>query len=157
MNKAIVCGNLGKDPEIRYTTDGQAVANLRVATTRKWKDKRDEVREETTWHQVVVWGRSAEPCGKYLNKGDRVLVEGRISVREYTDRDGNKRTATEIVAENVQFLNDRRPSGGSSDRGRDDRDRDDRRRARDDEPRRDRAPSGGRDSGRYDDDDDIPF
>lgn len=108
INKAIIIGNLGADPEVRHTQSGTAVANMRIATSRSYT-KNDQKVEETEWHRVVVWGSQAENCGKYLEKGRQVYVEGRLQTNEWTDNDGNTRYTTEIVARNVQFL-----SGGSS-------------------------------------------
>jgi single-strand DNA-binding protein len=115
VNKAIIVGNLGADPELRYTQSGQAVANLRIATNRKWKNKQGELEEDTQWHRVVVWGRQAENCEKYLSKGRQVYVEGRIETNEWEDRDGNRRWTTEIVARDVQFLSGGGPGGPSYD------------------------------------------
>lgn len=108
LNKAMIIGNLGADPEIRYTQSGTPVANLRIATNETWMDKNNQRQERTEWHRVVVFGRTAENAGKYLSKGRQVFVEGRIQTKEWDDRDGNKRYTTEIVAQNVTFL-----SGGS--------------------------------------------
>jgi single-strand DNA-binding protein len=104
VNKAILIGNLGADPELRYTQAGQAVCDLRLATNRKFTTKDGTAREETEWHRVVVWGKQAEACKEYLSKGRPVYVEGRIQTREWVDRDDNKRWTTEVVAERVQFL-----------------------------------------------------
>lgn len=103
INKVIIVGNLGRDPEIRYTQGGTAVTQLSVATTRSFTRGEERV-EETEWHRVVVWGKTAEHCGQYLTKGRQVYVEGRLQTRSWDDKDGNKRYATEIVAETVQFL-----------------------------------------------------
>ena len=112
VNKVIIVGNLGADPELRYTQSGTAVANLRLATNERWSDKDGNQQERTEWHRVVVWGRQAENCEKYLAKGRQVYVEGRLQTRDWEDRDGNKRYTTEIVAQNVQFL-----SGGAGGAG----------------------------------------
>lgn len=104
LNKAMIIGNLGQDPELRETNSGQSVCNLSVATNRKWKDKHDQYQEETEWHRVTVWGKTAENCAKYLTKGRQVYVEGRLQTREWEDSDGNERKTTEIVAHTVQFL-----------------------------------------------------
>lgn len=104
VNKVIIIGNLGKDPEVRFTPNGQAVAKFPVATTEKWKDQQGQLQERTEWHNVVVWGKQAENCGQYLAKGRQVFVEGRIQTRNYDDKDGNKRYITEIVARDVRFL-----------------------------------------------------
>lgn len=104
VNKAIIVGNLGKDPEVKYTTGGQAVANFSVATSDKWADKSGEKQERTEWHRIVVWGKTAENCAKYLKKGRSVYIEGRIQTREWADKEGQKRYTTEIVASMVQFL-----------------------------------------------------
>lgn len=118
LNKVQLIGNLGRDPELRYSQSGSPVANLNVATTRKWFDKRlNERKEETEWHKVVVFGKSAEACEQHLTKGRQVYVEGRIQTRSYDDKDGNKRYSTEIVADTVQFLGGRSEGGGGN-RGR---------------------------------------
>ncbi len=104
VNKAIILGNLGRDPEVRFTQSGRAVANFPVATTDTWFDQENGRQERTDWHNIVVWGKQAETCGQYLSKGRQVYVEGRIQTRSYDDRDGNKRYVTEIVAQRVQFL-----------------------------------------------------
>lgn len=103
VNKATIIGNLGRDPEVRFTPGGQAVCKFSVATTEKWT-KDGEKKEETTWHNVVVWGKQAETCGQYLAKGRQVYVEGKIINRSYDDKDGNKKYITEIVARDVRFL-----------------------------------------------------
>ncbi len=113
LNRTLLIGNLGADPEVRYTQGGSAVANFRIATTEVWNDKSSgERNERTEWHRIVVWGKQAENCGEYLKKGRTVFVEGRIQTREWQDKDGNKRYTTEIVANNVQFLGGRGEGGG---------------------------------------------
>ncbi len=104
VNKVILIGNLGRDPEVRFTPSGQAVARLSVATTERWRDQQGQPQERTEWHNVVVWGKQAESCGQYLAKGRQVYVEGRIQSRTYDDKDGNKRTVVEIIAQTVRFL-----------------------------------------------------
>lgn len=104
INRVTLLGRLGRDPELRYTGSQQAVCNLSVATDRAWTTKDGERKKETEWHRVQVWGASAEACEKYLAKGRRVYVEGRISTREYEDKNGEKKRSTEIVAELVKFL-----------------------------------------------------
>ncbi|MBW2731883.1 MAG: single-stranded DNA-binding protein [Deltaproteobacteria bacterium] len=115
INKVILIGNLGADPELRYTGSNQAVADLRLATSRRWRDKDGANQEDTQWHRVVVWGRQAEQCKEHLSKGRQVFVEGRLQTRSWEDRDGNKRYTTEIVAQTVQFLGGRGGGGGSTD------------------------------------------
>ena len=117
INKAIVVGNLGRDPEIRYTPSGQAVANFSVATTNRWKDKNSgEMQEHTEWHRIVAWGRLAEICGEYLARGRQVYIEGRLQTRSW-EKDGVTRYTTEIVATEMKMLGSReagdtfRPSG----------------------------------------------
>jgi single-strand DNA-binding protein len=112
VNKVILIGNLGANPELRYTQGQQAVANLRLATTEKWTDKNGQKQEATEWHRVVVWGKQAEICGQYLTKGRQVYIEGSIRTRQWQDQQGQKRYTTEIVARNVQMLGGRgeRPS-----------------------------------------------
>jgi single-strand DNA-binding protein len=105
INKAIIVGNLGQDVELRYTASGSAVCNMTVATSRKWKDKSSgDMMEETEWHRVTVFDRSAEACAEYLQKGSSVYVEGRLQTRKWQDQDGKDRYSTEIIADNVQFL-----------------------------------------------------
>ena len=103
LNKVMLLGNVGQDPETRQTPTGRPVANFSVATTDAWGEG-DDRQERTEWHQVVVWGKLAETCGQYLTKGRQVMVEGRLQTRSYADRDGNRRYTTEVVAQNVQFL-----------------------------------------------------
>jgi single-strand DNA-binding protein len=114
VNKAILIGNLGKDPELRYTTSGQAVANFPMATTERYKDKEGNFQERTDWHNIVVWGRQGETVKEYLRKGRSAYVEGRIQTRSYEDRDGNKKWITEIVASRVQFLGGRGEGGSGA-------------------------------------------
>ena len=104
VNKVIIVGNLGKDPEVRFTPGGKAVAKFPVATSERWTDQDGNKQERTEWHNVVVWGKQAETCGQYLAKGRQVFVEGSIRTRQYDDKDGNKRYITEIVARDVRFL-----------------------------------------------------
>jgi single-strand DNA-binding protein len=106
VNKVILVGNLGKDPEVRYTTGGQAVANLRIATSRSWTDKQSgQKKEETEWHDVEVWGKQAEQCGEYLAKGRQVYVEGRLKTDQWDDKQtGQKRSRVKVVADTVRFL-----------------------------------------------------
>jgi len=107
VNKVILVGNLGANPEVRYTQSGQTVANLRIATTERWTDKSGQKQEATEWHRVVVWGRQAEIVSQYLTKGRQVYIEGRIRTRQWQDQSGQKRYSTEIVAQNVQMLGGR--------------------------------------------------
>ncbi len=143
VNKVILVGNLGKDPEVRYTQTGSAVANFSIATSEQWNDRDGKRQERTEWHNIVVWGKQAEHCGQYLSKGRQVFIEGSIRTRSYDDKSGNKRYITEIIAQRIQFLG----SGGGT-----------------------RGPQQGTDSGSVDDmamggmgggqpptDDDIPF
>ena len=140
LNKVMLIGRLGRDPEVRQTQSGTAVANFSLATNRVWRDRDGNKQEETEWHQIVVWGRQAEVAGQYLTKGRQVFIEGRIQTRSWDDRNtGEKKYRTEIVAENFQMLGGRddvSDSGPSY------------------EP--DQGPSsGGFDAGA--EDDDIPF
>jgi len=151
MNRAMLLGNLGADPELRFTQGGQAVLNMRLATTETYLDKDRQRQERTDWHNVVVWGKRAEGLAKILGKGSSIFVEGSIRTSSYDDRDGNKRYKTEIVAHNI-LLTGGKPAGGA--------------------PAHDRAtpPMGGRPApqaaapapaqdygGGYGSDDDIPF
>ncbi len=110
LNKVFLLGRLGNDPEVRYTTNGGAVANFNVATNESWTDKQGQKQERTEWHRVVVWGKLGELCGQYLTKGRQAFLEGKLQTREWTDKEGAKRYTTEIVASNVQFI------GGPGDR-----------------------------------------
>ncbi len=110
LNKVMLIGNLGKDPEVRYTTSGQAVASFNLATSEKYKNKQSgDWEEKTEWHRVTLWGKLAEIAGEYLAKGKTVYIEGRLQTRKWTDRDGNDRYTTEIVGDRMQML------GGRSD------------------------------------------
>lgn len=104
VNKVILVGHLGRDPEVRYTQGGQAVANFSLATTEQYSKRDGEREERTEWHRIVAWGRLAEICGEYLSKGRQVYIEGRIQTREWEDREGEKRRTTEIVAREMQML-----------------------------------------------------
>jgi len=115
VNKVILIGNLGRDPETRYTTGGDAVTNLNLATSEQWKDKSGEKQERTEWHRVVLFGRQAEVAGEYLKKGRSVYIEGRLQTRKYTDKDGVEKYSTEIVADRMQLLGGRDGAGGGGD------------------------------------------
>jgi single-strand DNA-binding protein len=116
VNKVILVGNLGKDPEIRYLPSGSAICNVTIATSRQWKDKTSGDRqEETEWHRVTFFERLAEIAGEYLKKGSAVYVEGRLKTRKYTDKDGVEKYATEIVATEMQLLGSREVGGGDTD------------------------------------------
>jgi single-strand DNA-binding protein len=104
VNKVILIGHLGADPEIRYTQGGAPVANLRLATNESWTNKNGQKEERTEWHRVVVWGKLAELAGQYLTKGRQVYVEGRLQTRSWDDKDGQKKYSTEIVGQTIQFL-----------------------------------------------------
>ncbi len=118
INKAILIGNLGRDPEVRYTPDGTAVANFSIATSDQWKDKNTgEKREKTEWHRIVAFRRLGEICGEYLSKGRQVYIEGRIQTRDWEDKDGVKRYTTEIVADKMQMLGSRDDFGGGGSKG----------------------------------------
>jgi single-strand DNA-binding protein len=116
VNKVILVGNLGRDPEVRNTQSGQSVCNLSLATTERYQGRDGQPREQTEWHNVVVWGKQAELCGQYLQKGRQVFVEGKITTREYEARDGSgKRYRTEVVAQRVQFLGGRPAAANTTD------------------------------------------
>ena len=104
VNRVILVGNLGKDPELRYTASGTAVCNFSLATTERYKDRDGNSQEKTEWHNIVVWRQLAEICGKYLTKGKQIYVEGKIQTRSYEDRDGAKKYITEIVVDQMQML-----------------------------------------------------
>ena len=144
VNKVILVGNLGRDPEVRYLPDGAAIANVSVATTDVWKDKGGEKQERTEWHRVAFFGKLAEIAGEYLKKGSQIYVEGRLQTRKWQDKEGHEKYSTEIVAERMQMLGSR-AGLGSPDGG-----------------ERSAPPSGGAQqkgaSARFDDfEDDIPF
>jgi single-strand DNA-binding protein len=148
INKVILIGNLGQDPEVKYMPSGAAVANVRLATTDAWKDKNTgEQQERTEWHNVVFFARLAEIVGEYLKKGSKIYVEGRLQTRKWQGKDGQDRWSTEIVANEMQMLDSKGGGGGGGnwDEGGSGQDRGG-------------APSGGRKSAPPDDlDDDIPF
>ncbi|MGE4232773.1 MAG: single-stranded DNA-binding protein [Bacteriovoracia bacterium] len=121
VNKVILIGRLGANPDVRYTPGGAAVANFNIATNESWNDKNGQKQERTEWHRVVVWGKLAQLCGEYLSKGRQVFVEGRLQTRQWQDKDGQTKYTTEVVATGVQFLGaggasaDRSSSASSSD------------------------------------------
>jgi single-strand DNA-binding protein len=150
VNKVILVGNLGRDPETRYMPDGGAITNISIATTENWKDKAGEKQEKTEWHRVAFFGKLAEIAGEYLKKGSQVYVEGRLQTREW-EKDGVKRYTTEIIANAMQMLGSRGGMGG----GAPDRDSGD-------APSSSRPaaakPAGAKPAGKFDDfEDDIPF
>lgn len=112
INKVILIGNLGSDPEVRYLPSGQAVGNFNIATTEKWTGKDGNPGERTEWHRIVVFGKQAENCKEYLRKGRQVYVEGRLQTREWDDKEGQKRKTTEVIAQTVQFLGQGAGGGG---------------------------------------------
>ena len=142
VNKVILVGNLGRDPELRSTPSGQQVASFSLATNRKWKDRDGNRQEQTEWHNIVCWGRQAEIAGQYLTKGRQIFVEGRIQTQSWEDRQsGEKKYRTEIVCDNFQMLGQRgdQPGGGGY------------------QPQEESSPAPPADSGGTTDDDDIPF
>ena len=104
VNKVILIGRLGSDPELRYTPNGDAVANFRIATNRVWKDKEGNQQERADWHRIVAWRKLAERCGEYLRKGSHVYIEGRLETRSWEDKNGNKRFVTEVITDRMQML-----------------------------------------------------
>ncbi len=152
VNKVILIGNLGRDPETRYMPDGAAITNISVATTEAWKDKNGEKQEKTEWHRVAFFGKLAEIAGEYLKKGSQVYVEGRLQTRKWQDKDGQDKYSTEIVANAMQMLGSRQGMGGAAperdtDRG-------------EGAPARPAAskPAAAKAGGKFDDfEDDIPF
>ncbi len=115
VNKVIIVGNLGRDPETRYMPSGDALTNIAVATTDKWKDKATgEQKEATEWHRIAFFGKLAEIAGQYLKKGSQVYVEGKLRTRKYTDKDGVEKYSTEIVADTMQMLGSRQGMGGGA-------------------------------------------
>ena len=151
VNKVILIGNLGRDPETRYMPDGGAITNISVATTDVWKDKAGEKQEKTEWHRVAFFGKLAEIAGEYLKKGSQVYVEGRLQTRKWQDKDGNDKYTTEVVADRMQMLGSRQGMGG----GGADREAPDRDAASAKGAGKPAAKAGG---GKFDDfEDDIPF
>lgn len=146
VNKVILVGNLGKDPELRYTPSGTAVCTFSLATSDRFKNKQGEQQDRTEWHNIVTWSGLAEICGKYLAKGKQVYIEGRIQSRSYDDRDGNKRYITEIVANEMQMLSRAGEQGGGSGGGSGSR-----------PSSQFNEPSGGPEEPPFNPDDDIPF
>lgn len=142
LNKVMLIGNLGKDPEVRFTGGGQAVANFPIATTEKWKNKEGTWEEKTEWHNIVVWGKLAELCREYLHKGRSAYIEGRLQTRSWQDKDGNKRYTTEVIAQTVQFLGGK----NAGDSG-----------PRDAGPSPSQAPSSQEGPPAFNEDEDIPF
>lgn len=114
LNKVMIIGNLGKDPEMKYTQQGKAVTTFTVAVSRGWKDPEGQPKEETEWFRVVAWDKLAETCNEYLHKGSKVYVEGRLKTREYQAQDGQTRYITEVVAFEMQMLDSRQQGGSSS-------------------------------------------
>lgn len=151
VNKVTLIGNLGADPEVRYTANGSAVANIRLATAESWRDKESgEQQERTEWHRVVFFSRLAEIVGEYLKKGSQVYIEGRLQTRKWQDRDGNDRYTTEIVANEMQMLGGRGGGAGGGDSDSDG--------AGSSQSRPPAAAAGGSTEPPMDDfDDDIPF
>ncbi len=107
INKAIIVGNLGNDPEIRYSSGGDAIANMNIATTDSWKDKEGRKQEKTEWHRVTMFGKLAEICGEYLKKGSQVYIEGKLQTRKWTDKENIERYTTEIIADTMKMLGKR--------------------------------------------------
>jgi single-strand DNA-binding protein len=151
VNKAIIIGCLGKDPEVRYMPNGDPVTTLSVATSEKWKDKSGEQQEKTEWHRITLFGRVAEVAGEYLKKGSRAYFEGKIQTRKWQDKDGNDKYTTEIVAHQLTMLSSGGGNGGGD---------------REERPQRAAKPAAGKPApdhprqggGKFDDfEDDIPF
>ena len=117
VNKVIIIGNLGADPELRYTQSGAPVATFRVATTERWKGQDGQMQEQTEWHSIVAWKRLAEICGEYLSKGSKVYVEGSLKTRKWQDKSGNDRYTTEIIAREMKMLSPRAGGGGGGEYG----------------------------------------
>jgi single-strand DNA-binding protein len=111
VNKVILVGNLGRDPEMRYMPSGDAIASFSVATTDNWKDKNGQKQERTEWHRISMFGKLAEIAGEYLKKGSSVYIEGRLQTRKWQDKEGNERQTTEVVADRMQMLGGRSSSG----------------------------------------------
>ncbi len=117
LNKVMLIGNLGRDPELRFTPSGRAVARFSLATSEQWTAQDGTRQDRTEWHNIVVWGKQAETCGQYLAKGRQVFIEGSIRSRQYDDKEGQKRYITEVIAQRVQFLGGGRGEGAGAGRG----------------------------------------
>ena len=157
VNKVILIGNLGRDPEVRYTPNGNAICNVTLATSRNWKDKTSgEKMEETEWHRVVFYDRLAEIAGEYLKKGRPVYVEGRLKTRKWQDKEGVDKYTTEIIASEMQLLGSREGMGGGDEGGGASRERGEERSAPASRPAASK-PAAKSASGFEDMDDDIPF
>ena len=143
VNKAILIGRLGKDPELRYTQSGSGVASFSLATDRQWKGQDGQKQRETTWHNIVVWGKRAEVVKEYLTKGQQIYIEGRIVNRSYDDKEGNKKYISEVVLEDFAFLGSRSETAGSPGTGSGSSDQSD--------------STSPPPSGEASDDDDLPF
>lgn len=151
INKAILIGNLGQDPELRYTGNGTAVCNMRLATTDRYKDGAGEMVERTEWHNVVAWARLAEICGEYLRKGSKVYFEGQLQTRSWEDRDGNTRYTTEIRARDMLMLDSRGGNGSGNGAGNGFSGN------RAQAPPKAAAPVGAEEDSGFEPDDDLPF
>ncbi len=157
VNKVILIGNLGRDPETRYMPDGRAVTNISIATTETWKDKNGEKQEKTEWHRIAFFDKLAEIAGEYLKKGSQCYVEGRLQTRKWQDKDGQDKYSTEVIADRMQMLGSRQGMGGAGAGGAPDRG--------EESQAPSRAPAGkpaaagaGKPGGKFDDfEDDIPF
>ncbi len=154
VNKVILVGNLGRDPEVRYTPDNSAITNISIATTDVWRDKNGDKQERTEWHRVAFFGKLAEIAGEYLKKGSQVYVEGRLQTRKWQDKDGQDRYTTEIVADRMQMLGSRGGMGGADAADMDSAPPPSRGAA----TSSGRSSSGGKSGSKFDDlEDDIPF
>lgn len=114
LNKVMIIGRLGQDPELKYTPGGAAVCNFSVATSESWTDKSGQKQEKTEWHRIVVWGKLAELCNQYLGKGRQAFIEGKLQTRSWDDKEGQKRYTTEIMANTVQFLDSKQTASGTT-------------------------------------------
>ncbi|HEY8280154.1 MAG TPA: single-stranded DNA-binding protein [Bdellovibrionota bacterium] len=115
VNKIILVGNLGREPELKYTPKGQAVLHISLATNREFKTAEGEAKKETAWHKAVIWGKRGEACAKYLTKGSRIYIEGELRMNKWTDKEGKPRSTPEIHVSDIQFLGGTKPSGMNSD------------------------------------------
>ena len=161
INKVILVGNLGADPELRYTGSGTAVCNIRLATNESYKDSNGDMVEKTEWHSVVAWARLAEICGEYLKKGSQVYFEGSLQTRQWEDKDGNTRYTTEVKAREMMMLSDRGSSGGGGggfDQSRSGNDSYDQSRGGGQRPQQQqRQPQAAGGDYTFEPDDDLPF
>ena len=157
VNRVTLVGNVGKDPEVRYTPSGTAVASFSLATSEKYKDSDGQKQEKTEWHNIIAWRQLAEICGKFLHKGKQVYIEGKIQTRSYDDRDGNKKYITEIVADKMQMLGNKDDGQGQERPANNQQSTSSRPANNQQAPRQNTQGGGGINEPMFSPDDEIPF